>query len=155
MLANLDEPPDPGVDIELCYASLFEKYIIGYRTDVRSPYGGLDDTAKGMHFFPAYQCDAFLYTHMPCETMEQAEKDLRKLAHNIDNLIQKEKDRLETEIPGSALENKRVQAVLSCADLLFSDINNFHSEKGLEEIAGRYANQRVLFQALEPEIYVF
>ena len=52
VLANLDEPLDPGVDIEQTYARFMGKFVIGIRSDVRSPYGTLEDKWGGMHYFP-------------------------------------------------------------------------------------------------------
>src|SRR3989344_5444522 len=52
ILANFDEPLDEGVIVEASYATLMGKFVIGLRTDVRSPYGSLEDAFRGMHFFP-------------------------------------------------------------------------------------------------------
>jgi len=37
VLANLDEPLDEGVVVETAYAKMMGKFVIGLRTDVRSP----------------------------------------------------------------------------------------------------------------------
>ena len=47
VLANLDEPVDEGVVVEVSYAKLFGKFVIGMRTDVKSPYGSFSDELKG------------------------------------------------------------------------------------------------------------
>jgi hypothetical protein len=39
MIASLDEPLDPGVIVEMMYAKMFNKMLIGYRTEMRTPYG--------------------------------------------------------------------------------------------------------------------
>ncbi len=38
-LANLDEPLDPGVIVEMIFAKMMGKHIIGYRTEMRTTFG--------------------------------------------------------------------------------------------------------------------
>ena len=61
ILANMDEPLDPGVLVEVMIAKEMGKPIVQYRTDSRSPYGDIGDFHKGMHFFPLFPCDHFIY----------------------------------------------------------------------------------------------
>lgn len=67
ILANLNEPDD-GVVVGASYAKLILKFVIGLRTDVRSPYGSLDDDFGGMHFFPVYQSHRFISHYLPSRT---------------------------------------------------------------------------------------
>ena len=59
-VANLDEPTDPGVLVEVMFAHMMGKPVLGYRTEARSPYGTLSDFTTGMHFFKFFPLDAFL-----------------------------------------------------------------------------------------------
>jgi hypothetical protein len=59
-LANLDEPLDPGVLIEIMYAKQLGIPTIGYRCDSRTPFGDSVSWNFGMHFFPLFQCDYFI-----------------------------------------------------------------------------------------------
>lgn len=59
-IANLDEPLDPGVIVEVMFAHQMNKPVVGYRTESRSPYGELDDFSNGMHFFLLFPCDSYL-----------------------------------------------------------------------------------------------
>jgi hypothetical protein len=59
-LANLDEPLDPGVLIEIMYAKQLGIPTIGYRCDSRTPFGAPLSWNFGMHFFPLFQCDYFI-----------------------------------------------------------------------------------------------
>ena len=61
VVANMDEPLDPGVIVECMVAKEMGKPVIQYRTDSRSPYGGMGDCHKGMHWFPMFPCDHFIY----------------------------------------------------------------------------------------------
>ena len=38
-IANLDEDLDPGVIVEIMFAKMMGKPVIGYRTEMRTPYG--------------------------------------------------------------------------------------------------------------------
>lgn len=42
-IANLDETLDPGVLIEMMFAKHMQKPVIGYRTDMRTPFGSVGD----------------------------------------------------------------------------------------------------------------
>lgn len=53
-LANLDEPLDPGVLIEIMYAKQLGIPTIGYRCDSRTPFGAPQSWNFGMHFFPLF-----------------------------------------------------------------------------------------------------
>ena len=64
-IANLDEPTDPGVLVEIMFAHMMGKPVLGYRTEARSPYGTLFDYTKGMHFFKFFPLDAFLTIPIP------------------------------------------------------------------------------------------
>ena len=59
-IANLDETTDPGVLVEIMFAHMMGKPVLGYRTEARSPYGTLTDYTRGMHFFKFFPLDAFL-----------------------------------------------------------------------------------------------
>ena len=53
-LANLDEPLDPGVLIEIMYAKQLGIPVVGYRCDSRTPFGAINSWNFGMHCFPLF-----------------------------------------------------------------------------------------------------
>ena len=57
----MDEPLDPGVLVEIMFAKEMGIPVIEYRTDSRSPYGNMDEIHKGMHFFPLFPADHFIF----------------------------------------------------------------------------------------------
>jgi len=69
-LENLDEPLDEGLIVELSYAKMRDKFIIGLRTDVRNLYNFSEDNLKGIHF-PVYQCDEFISYYMSSKILEE------------------------------------------------------------------------------------
>jgi len=61
VLANLDEPQDPGVIVEIMSAKQMGKKVVGYRTEFRSPHGEMGDYYNGMHWFTMLPCDEFIF----------------------------------------------------------------------------------------------
>jgi hypothetical protein len=59
-IANLDEDLDPGVIVEIMFAKMMGKPVIGYRTEMRTPYGKQTECHTGMHFFLYFPCDKFI-----------------------------------------------------------------------------------------------
>ena len=138
VVANLDEPQDEGVLVELAHAKNLHKYNIGFRTDVRSPYGNSKDTFRGMHFFPGlYLCDTFISHYMPCKNLTQAKKEMQGLVDKIDSVIQKENF-------GSIKNHSE--------SFLFSGIKDIHSEDGLNELVDRYINNKERLESYGPRI---
>lgn len=61
VVCNVDEPLDPGMIVEMMFAKMVNKPVIGYRTEMRTPYGKDNDFNTGMHFFCHFPCDSFIY----------------------------------------------------------------------------------------------
>jgi nucleoside 2-deoxyribosyltransferase len=61
MIANLDETLDPGVLIEIMVAKEMNKPVIGYRSDMRVPYGYEGIYTGGMHMFAMLPCDSMVF----------------------------------------------------------------------------------------------
>jgi hypothetical protein len=155
MIARCDEPLDPGVDIELAISHFYGNFNIGYRTDVRSPYGEPTDSFGGMHFFPGFMCDAFILAPMPCRTLQEADCGLEKLADKIDNIIDSvEKIDGEKNFRWKSPSHACISEIQDYARALFDGISNLHSEKGMKEIAKRYVDtQKDLKEAILPRFY--
>jgi len=142
VIANLDEPLDEGVVVEASYAKLMGKFVIGLRTDVRSPYGALGDNFAGMHFFPAYQTHQFLQHHISSKTPAERDEQMSSLVQRIDTTIKDAGISHQNTIPEYVRINPNLQPLLEGAELLFSEIENIHSNGGLEKIALRYLNNK-------------
>ncbi len=149
IVANLDEPLDPGVLVEIAHARALGKYIIGYRTDVRSPYGEFSAPLKGIHFFPAYQCHSFLFLTGNCRNKEDASSILDNLAAEIHSAISTD----YSKIGGSSLNPSiEVQRLLDLAKCLFEDLAQLNTEDSLRIIAARYAEMRQDILCIRPKI---
>ncbi|MDO8517419.1 MAG: nucleoside 2-deoxyribosyltransferase [Nanoarchaeota archaeon] len=148
ILANLDEPLDPGVDIELCFGKEINIPRIGFRTDVRPVYGTLDDETRGGHFFPIYQCDSFIHHAMPCKTLEEANSNLEQLANKIEKAVlftEKTNKRILSPSPNA-------KNIMTRANYLFSMPHDVHSEQGLKTISQRYFDSKDEIDLILPKI---
>ncbi len=148
ILANLDEPLDEGVVVEASYAKLMGKFVIGLRTDVRSPYGTSNDNFGGMHFFPAYQCHRFIQDHITFKTPSEREEQINSLIQKIHQTIQKAEISHNESIPDYVRNNPNLHPILEGAKLLFNGIDDIHSEQGLEKIISRYIKNKKKLESL-------
>ncbi len=146
-LARLDEPMDPGVDIEVMEAKEMRIPRIGFRTDVRTPYGSFNNEVRGAHFFPAYNCDLLInFASGNIAGPEQGRGEMGKLAHLI---YQGSQDL----IARGKLEYKYVDlngGTQYVGHALFKGIEDLHSEAGLREVIRRYTRLKEAFGSMNP-----
>lgn len=145
VIANLDEPVDEGVVIEMAYGRMFGKKVVGFRTDVRSPFGNLSDSFCGGHFFPAFQAHAYVSCFIPSRTPDELEADISGLANNLYKISQNIPD-YDMQVP------KFVQDISDRANYLFSSIDNLHSVSGIKEIVARYINKKSWLSKIIPKV---
>lgn len=153
MIARCDEPSDPGVDVEQTISRMLGNFNIGYRTDVRSPYGNMNDNFSGMHFFPGFQCDAFIIQPMPNRSIDEAKTGIETLAKSIIETIDEKNDQDKYRYRSEA--RKCILEIETYASRLFEGIDDIHSEEGLSEIAKRYIdpkNKEFFRQTLRPYV---
>jgi nucleoside 2-deoxyribosyltransferase len=151
ILANLDEPLDEGVVVEASYGKLMGKFVIGLRTDIRSPYGRPDDDYGAMHFFPAYQTHRFISHYMPSRTPEERVVQMDALALKIHDIIIEDEVSHQEIIPDYAWDNPNLNKVFEGAEVLFNDIDDIHSTCGLETIASRYIKNKKKLEEIGPK----
>ena len=145
ILANFDEPLDPGVDIEVAWGKMLGKLVIGYRTDVRTPYGS-GTSFDGMHFFPAFQCNIFIHGEVLAKNLIESDKGLHILAEKIQHAIRSRhpESSVSQELPRTIVET------CECAKLLFEGIDDIHSDAGIGEIVKRYVAQGSRIKIIMP-----
>lgn len=149
VLANLDEPIDEGVVVEMQHARNLGKPVIGWRTDERNPYGSRTDPFKGCHFFPAMQCDVFLAFQYRGASTEGSCLNLQKLAENIHASIQDLLPRTESSVITTTPATK---LILEQAEALFHDLDNIHTDESLSTIVSRYADLKSRGVLIGPKI---
>ena len=134
ILANLDEPIDEGVVVEQCFAKMMGKKSVGYRTDVRSPYGGMQDLFGGMHCFPGFICDSFI--DAPSSGRDLADAGaLSELSDLIERGIFMARP---IHFGKTDYSMACVRQVCRNANLLLRGIKDIHSKAGIKDIANRY-----------------
>ncbi len=139
ILANLDEPVDEGVVVEISYAKLMGKIVIGIRTDIRSPYGESKSPYGGMHFFPAYQCDKVLSFFFAGKSAEQENLQLDNMVKSVDGAVVSLLER-RNGAPMPALPEHIVR-IQDGAKLLFEGVREINGD-GLDVVAGRYKEHK-------------
>lgn len=150
VIVNFDEPIDEGAVVEAVYAKLMGKYVIGFRTDIRSPYGEVLDQFGGMNFFPAYQCDVFIRHYMLARHVGEANNELDVLVEKIDRYIKKASNTLVGSVTNEALALPHIANIIKAANLLFAKIKDIHSKEGMKEIIRRYQNHKNILEKLKP-----
>lgn len=140
VLANLDEPIDDGVVVEMTYAHLFGKPVIGYRTDVRNTFPGTEGI-NGIHTFVAMQCDYLITEYLPGGTDAKLNPAINMLADKIDAVLQT-LPRKPSGLPDYAKAIPQVQRILAAANAVVGDPKEMHSEAGMKKTVDRLlANQ--------------
>ncbi len=136
-IARFDEPIDEGEVSEINFALMLDIPAIGFRTDVRTPYGSRKNEVGGMHPFPAYDCTSFIYA--PSVTM----RGLTKL--------------LDEEIKKTSFEYKEPPAraceTIARARKLIEGLDNLTSGDSMKEIARRYVSKQSYFSKALPRFY--
>ncbi len=143
VLANLDEPLDDGVIVEMCDARSRGIPVVGFRTDVRTPYGGPASPLGGVHFFPAFQCDVFFRHHMPSRAADESAREWQELLARLDRALALA---LNTERRAS----RPPQLVDELAARLFGGLTDLHSEEAMATIAERCGKVQRELTALRP-----
>ena len=137
-LAKCDEPLDPGVDVEMCAAHFLGKGVIGYRTDVRSPYGSLETPSRGIHPFSEMMSDVFISHFDNLVRQEQINPYFSNLADKIIGGIKK----LENQEGRWNPSNKKcIMEIEDVAKYLFSGIEIINSPEGTLEVVKRYSEK--------------
>lgn len=146
VIVILDEELDPGAMVEICYAKLSGKKIIGVRTDARSPYAvsSIIDPGRGMHFFALFQLDYFIYES---DSEEKLIQEIITLLHSLNN------EKICREI-NLISENKIAASIKKGAEILFNGIdkNELNNIENIKLIATRYKENKTELQKIYPEV---
>ncbi|MBW2979762.1 nucleoside 2-deoxyribosyltransferase [Candidatus Woesearchaeota archaeon] len=127
VVAVLNEPLDPGVIVEICYARLLGKQVVGLRSDTRQPFGDYSSRFGGMHFFPAFQCDYFLKVG--------PNDDIGAIVNFIDSCLRRITSKEQ-------VKSKNIAGLIELAEKIFHDADDIHSDRGLEKVVRRYVQSR-------------
>jgi nucleoside 2-deoxyribosyltransferase len=131
-IARVNEPMDPGVITEIGFAKMISLPMIGYRTDLRSPFGALNDFSGGGHFFPIFQCTKLL--KHPKSPSQSNTEYLDSLADKLSQIISGCKK------PEKETFSKYVSDILDSYDAIFEGVNikSLKEPDELVKIANNY-----------------
>jgi hypothetical protein len=140
VVAVMDEPLDEGVLIEIAYARQLGIPVVGVRTDTRAPFGSVDDSLGGIHFFAAFQCTEFIMAS-PILAPKQFDALAAAIARSVRS-VQGHKRR--TKDPALHAAAKQLLVGIDI------DRDNIHQEKNLSRIVRNYRARPELFSRLTP-----
>ncbi|MBQ4875342.1 MAG: nucleoside 2-deoxyribosyltransferase [Rickettsiaceae bacterium H1] len=146
VVANLDEPIDSGMTIEIAYAKIVGLPVIGVRTDLRSQFGNISDTI-GINPFPVMQCDVYIKHPTPIGEYKDVINSLDNLFIDIQNHLKKLLQQKENKINEIATDPALVNLAKG-AELLFSgigSIDNIHTQENLQKIIDNFVHNRQSF----------
>lgn len=153
VVAKLNEPLDPWVDIEQVYARMMNIPVIWYRTDSRQPYW--NNWFNWTHPFPAMETDYFINVSTNWDSLESIKVSIEKLANRISEIIDSS-DFVANKIKiTKSTSTLQIQRILTWADILFSwiDIKDIHSQNTIELICSRYKDNMDAITVLWPKVY--
>lgn len=166
VIGNYDEPMDPGVIVEMCYAMFAcNKPVIGYRTDTRSPYGVFLSELGGQHWFPPYNTNAMIMKFPSTgqnTTFATTLNDIKDIATSIDTVINQLCERPSNKCHRCIEKQAPLKYLLNAAKLLFGNILNgkdiydpdnyqefidvIHTTDGLTQIANNWKMYHTQFK---------
>ncbi|MDE1874144.1 MAG: nucleoside 2-deoxyribosyltransferase [Candidatus Micrarchaeota archaeon] len=152
MIANVDEPVDPGVIVEATKAKQEGKMVILYRTDVRTPFGSYSSDFGGLHDFVGFQGEVFIQHAMQSGSVAEGQKEFEVLV-----------DKMDTEMLGAVLAprhyvRKYARSVpqtakeLALAGILFGGLDTRRLNTQLREVVRRCEANKESLDALRPKI---
>jgi len=128
VIGNYDEPMDPGVIVEMCYAMFAcNKPVIGYRTDTRSPYGVFMSQLGGQHFFPPYNTHTMIMkfpTAGPNTSFETTLTDIKDIATSIITIINQLCKRKPNKCHSCIKRQSPLKNILNASNMLFGNVLN-------------------------------
>jgi hypothetical protein len=130
--------------IEISYAKLCGKKIIGVRTDARTPYS-LSDPGLGMHFFALFQSDFYIYA-------PDSEKHVIREIMNLLNTFSKELNCQEKT--NLISESEIISSIKNGAEILFHGIskNDLNKPENIKLITKRYIENKTELQKIYPKL---
>jgi nucleoside 2-deoxyribosyltransferase len=150
-VANIDEPVDLGMVVEIAYARFCNIPVIGLRTDLRSPLGNATDVI-GINPFPVEQCDCYIKADTPTggydEIIEATNVIIDKIEEKLREWIARKKSNMTEN------DNPIIKDIIKGSDILFTDLdmNEIHTKESMKEIAERFIENKKFFLANAPEL---
>ena len=150
ILANMDEPLDPGVLVECMIAKEMGKPIIQYRTDSRGPFGGQGDFNKGMHFFPLFPCDHFIFLPtLQFGNDDDVDKFYTACTDEIDKCIQSSKEKAQAQDDQNMTQ--QAKDIVRLTKTLLKGVPDFETESSVRRMFENYKEMIPELKKFEPQ----
>lgn len=146
ILANLDEPLDDGVIVEISYAHMLGKPVIGYRTDVRTTYSGVEGIS-GIHSFVVMQCDYLITQYLPGADRKKMDRAIYILADKIDHIIREKLASPLVKQPAPVLSSGKFASIIDAAHTIIGNPAEMHTEAGMKKTVQRLLANKEKLQA--------
>ena len=150
VVACVDEPVDEALVLEITAGIVLGKQVVCWRSDVRSPFGKINDPFGGLHFFIPMFCDGLVLDFPLSTSLHQAEEEVKTLALSVDSALKK------MAVPKSQkIEKGFFIELINSAQLLFDgiDIHNLHNEANTLLIVERYLQHKTQIEKLRPKLF--
>jgi len=148
VVANMDDPVDIGMTVEVSYASIVNLPVVGVRTDIKSPFGNVNDLIS-INPFPVMQCDVYLAT----QPFNGEYKDIMRHLDNIFDTIEASVDQLIKIKSNNMTHSKNpvIINILKASEILFDGIKDIHTEAAIEKVVKRYLAHKEFFDSIVPK----
>jgi hypothetical protein len=152
VVANLDEPIDNGLMVEIAYAKLCNIPVIGLRTDLRTPLGERTNILS-INPFIIEQCDCFIWSQTPPGDFDDVMSHTDSIITELEKRIRKwvADDSKSNEMRES--QNPIFKNIIKGSDLLFSDLEgNIHTDENMTKIVKSFAKHAEFLMEIAPEL---
>lgn len=130
VIANLDIPVDAGVIVEMTYAHLMGKKVIGIKTGDRNPFNQAN-LLGGIHGFAGFQCDEIILMHPHEFNTATPKQGFKKLAHKIRQYVPTKQ---LNKAPVVNTANPRIKHIVNLAKRVIGNPKDIHTKKGLSRV---------------------
>jgi hypothetical protein len=152
VVANLDEPIDNGLMVEISYAHLCNIPVIGLRTDLRTPLGARADILS-INPFIVEQCDCFVWSETPPGELEDVMLHTDKIIAEIEKLLHRWVADPEKGNEMRKSDNRIFKNIIKGSDLLFGDLQgDIHTDENMTKIVKNFAKHRDFLMQIAPEL---
>lgn len=134
VVANFEEPIDEGVLVEACAARRMRIPVVGWRSDMRSPFGAMREAMGGTHFFASYQCDAWHIFRPAASKASAPERRAGLLADTLTPLLERELERRA----GDPVLDEEMRRLKELAARVFDGDGPFGPPDAVRGIVERY-----------------
>jgi nucleoside 2-deoxyribosyltransferase len=148
VVANMDDLVDIGMTVEVSYASISNLPVVGVRTDIKSPFGNVNDLIS-INPFPVMQCDVYFAT----KPFDGEYKEIMSHLDDVFKIVEESVEKLIKIKSNNMTHSKNpvIINILKAAAILFDGIKDIHTEEAMQEVVKRYLENQKFFDSIVPK----